>query len=205
MRTAQERDRGPPRAGLRGYLAGLEPHIDRHPPIATYVMVAEPLGARLRDCVNTDAAVVRRASPSTTTAAAGHSPAVGRAYFRCAIARRRRCAICCRDLLRVYPQLDGVRIDYAWSGLMSYARHQMPQIGRRAGTVVRAGLRRPRRRSDDGSGRTAGRNHRQRRQRPQRFAPFGLASAHRPIGFAAAQASYWWYQLKDAWKGWREG
>ena len=34
-----------------------------------------------------------------------------------------------RDLLKVYPQLEEVGIDYAWSGLMSYARHQMPQIG----------------------------------------------------------------------------
>ncbi|MFM7610905.1 MAG: FAD-dependent oxidoreductase [Alphaproteobacteria bacterium] len=34
------------------------------------------------------------------------------------------------DLRKVYPQLTDVRIEFAWSGLMSYARHEMPQIGR---------------------------------------------------------------------------
>src|SRR3990167_6187706 len=34
------------------------------------------------------------------------------------------------DLVRVYPQLADVKISHAWSGLMSYARHKMPQIGR---------------------------------------------------------------------------
>ena len=43
-----------------------------------------------------------------------------------------------RDLLRVYPQLEGVKVDYAWGGLMSYARHKMPQIGRDADGVWHA-------------------------------------------------------------------
>ena len=33
-------------------------------------------------------------------------------------------------LLTTFPQLEGVRVEVAWSGLMSYARHLMPQIGR---------------------------------------------------------------------------
>jgi len=33
------------------------------------------------------------------------------------------------DMATVYPQLKGVKVDYAWSGLMSYAMHFMPQIG----------------------------------------------------------------------------
>ncbi|MFN7175057.1 MAG: NAD(P)/FAD-dependent oxidoreductase, partial [Thermaurantiacus tibetensis] len=37
-----------------------------------------------------------------------------------------------RDLARVFPGLAGVRLDYAWSGLMSYARHEMPQLGQLA-------------------------------------------------------------------------
>src|SRR5690606_30502485 len=39
-------------------------------------------------------------------------------------------ALLYRDLLRVFPQLEGVRIDHAWSGLMSYARHEMPQVAK---------------------------------------------------------------------------
>ena len=35
-----------------------------------------------------------------------------------------------RDMLKVYPELGDAKVDYAWGGLMSYARHQMPQVGR---------------------------------------------------------------------------
>ena len=34
------------------------------------------------------------------------------------------------DLLSVYPQLEGIKGDMAWSGTMGYGRHRMPQIGR---------------------------------------------------------------------------
>ncbi len=35
-----------------------------------------------------------------------------------------------RDLLKVYPQLEGhVQADYAWGGALCYAPHKMPQIG----------------------------------------------------------------------------
>ncbi|MET5020290.1 FAD-dependent oxidoreductase, partial [Burkholderia pseudomallei] len=37
-----------------------------------------------------------------------------------------------RDLLRGYPQLRDVAVQFAWGGLLSYARHKMPQIGRDA-------------------------------------------------------------------------
>jgi gamma-glutamylputrescine oxidase len=191
-----------------GYLAGLEPHIDRAIlPIATYVMVTEPLGARLRECVNTHAAVYDtrfafdyyRPLPDTRLLWGGRISVRDRAPAQVR-------ELLYRDLLKVYPQLEGVRIDYAWSGLMSYARHQMPQIGRRdaglwyaqafgghgvgpttvAGELLAAAIA-----QDD----TAW----------ERFAAFGLVSAHRPLGFAAAQASYGWYQFLDAWKEWREG
>jgi glycine/D-amino acid oxidase-like deaminating enzyme len=34
------------------------------------------------------------------------------------------------DMLKVYPQLEGALVEYAWSGLMSYGRHKMPQMGK---------------------------------------------------------------------------
>jgi gamma-glutamylputrescine oxidase len=110
------------------------------------------------------------------------------------------------DLLRVYPQLRGLRIDYAWSGLMSYARHQMPQIAQpepglwlaqafgghgvapttHAGEVLASAIA-------------------ERDTRWREFAHYGLVSAFKPAGFLAAQLSYWWAEARDAWKDWREG
>ena len=110
-----------------------------------------------------------------------------------------------RDLLKVFPQLDGIGIDYAWSGLMSYARHQMPQIGQLedglwlaqafgghgvapttlAGEVLAAAI-------AEGD------------PRWRQFAEYGVVSAFKPAGFVGAQLSYSWQQLKDACKDWRE-
>ncbi len=183
-----------------GYLAGLDTQVDRGIlPIATYVMVTEPLGPRLRDCINTRAAVY-----DTRFAFDYYRPLPdsrllwgGRISVRDRSPERVR-DLLYRDLLKVYPQLGGIHVDFAWSGLMSYARHQMPQIGRKpnglwyaqafgghgvAPTTVAGELLAAAIAQDD----TAW----------QRFAPFGLTSAMRPFGFMGAQASYWWYQARD--------
>jgi len=106
-----------------------------------------------------------------------------------------------RDLMKVFPQLEGTAIDYAWSGLMSYARHQMPQIGRIddglwlaqafgghgvapttfAGEVLAAAIA-----EDD--------------ERWRDFSNYGLVSALKPAGFVGAQLEYCWAEFKDAWK-----
>lgn len=190
-----------------GYLAGLDGAIDRAIlPIATYVMVTEPLGARLRECINTRAAVY-----DTRFAFDYYRPLPdSRLLWGGRISVRERSVrdvreLLYRDLMKVYPQLDGIHVDFAWSGLMSYARHQMPQIGRReqglwyaqafgghgvapttvAGELIAAAIA-----QDDEAWRS--------------FGDFGLVSGLRPFGFLGAQANYWWYQSKDAWKAWKE-
>ncbi|MEI8299234.1 MAG: FAD-dependent oxidoreductase, partial [Pseudomonadota bacterium] len=105
------------------------------------------------------------------------------------------------DIARVYPQLAGVGISHAWSGLMSYARHKMPQIGRLpnglwyamgfgghgvapttlAGEVLAAALR-------------------GESPIPSGFSHYGLARTFGPLGRLAAQATYSWMQLRDAWR-----
>lgn len=191
-----------------GYLAGLQKPIDRAVlPIATYVMVTEPLGNRLDECLQTRAAVYDsrfafdyyRALPDTRLLWGG----------RISIRNRSPQAVqrlLTKDLLRVFPQLQGVQIDYAWSGLMSYARHQMPQISGdgnglwwaqafgghglaptcAAGELLAAAIAE----GDDGW---------------KQFAGYGLANTHRPLGYLAAQASYWWQQGRDCLKTRMEG
>jgi gamma-glutamylputrescine oxidase len=191
-----------------GYLAGLQRRVDRAVlPIATYVMATEPLGARLAQAIATPAAVYDtrfafdyyRALPDTRLLWGGRISVHDRSPR--AVGRLLR-----RDLARVYPQLADARIDYAWSGLMSYARHQMPQIGSdgdglwwaqafgghglapttAAGELLAAALAE----NDPGW---------------REFAEFGLVESWRPLGYAGAQASYWWSQLKDRLKETVEG
>ena len=186
-----------------GYLSGLHRRVDAGVlPIATYVMVTEPLHARMQDALTTQAAVYDtrfafdyyRPLPDTRLLWGGRISVLDRS----AGAVRR---LLYRDMVKVFPQLDGVRIDYAWSGLMSYARHQMPQVGRVedglwlaqafgghgvapttfAGEILASAIA-----HDD--------------PRWREFSDYGLVSALKPAGFLGAQIGYWWAEFKDAWK-----
>lgn len=190
-----------------GYLAGLQARVDRAVlPIATYVMVTEPLGARLHEAIDTASAIYDtrfafdyyRKLPDDRLLWGGRISVRNRSPE--AVQKLLR-----RDLGRVYPQLADARVDYAWSGLMSYARHEMPQIGGDghglwwaqafgghglaptavAGELLAEAI------AEDGQGWRA-------------FDRYGLVSAWRPLGYLAAQGSYWWLQARDAWKDWRE-
>jgi len=187
-----------------GYLAGLDRRVDRAVlPIATYVMATEPLGAeRFAACFGTRAAIY-----DTRFAFDYYRPLNDtRVLWGGRISIRDRepmdvARILKRDLLEVFPQLHDVRIDYAWSGLMSYARHQMPQLGTRGdglwwiqafgghgvsstaalGEVLAAAI---------------------AEQDPcwRELAGFGLVESFRPLGFLGAEASYLWYRFKDWYK-----
>lgn len=191
-----------------GYLAGLRPEVDRAIlPIATYVMVTEPLGDRMAEILHTRSAIYdsRFAFDYYRPLPDGRLLWGGRISVRDRSPRAVQ-RVLLRDLLRVFPQLQGVRVDYAWSGLMSYARHQMPQIGSNgdglwwaqafgghglaptcaAGSLLASALAE----GDDGW---------------KQFAHYGLTRTHRPFGYLGAQASYWWQQGKDWFKTRLEG
>lgn len=191
-----------------GYLAGLKRQVDRAIlPIATYVMVTEPLGERIKDILETRSAVYDSRfafdyyRPLTDTRLLWGGRISVRDRSPRAVQR-----LLMNDLLRVFPQLKGVSVEYAWSGLMSYARHQMPQIGSSgdglwwaqafgghglaptcaAGELLASALAE----GDD---------------RWKQFAPYGLVPTYRPFGYMGAQASYWWQQSKDWFKTRLEG
>ena len=123
-----------------GYARGVAPRIERAIlPIATYVIATEPLGARLADAIDAPYAVYDtrfafdyyRPLQDTRILWGGRISVLDRGPE--AIVRLLK-----RDLARVYPQLADVKIEHAWGGLMSYARHKMPQIGRDAEGVWHA-------------------------------------------------------------------
>ena len=184
-----------------GYLDRLVAPLSRATmPIATYVMATEPLEERLRSSMRTDAVVY-----DTRFAFDYYRPLPDtRLLWGSRISIRERTPadvsrLLLRDMLRVYPQLQGVRITHAWSGLMSYARHKMPQIGRLpnglwyamgfgghgvapttlAGVVLAQAL----------TGEA---------EIPRGLAAYGLAPTFGPLGKLAAQATYWWMQGRDA-------
>ena len=94
-----------------------------------------------------------------------------------------------------------MKIESAWSGLMAYARHYMPQIGRTGRrAVVLHRLRRPW--AQHHGGRPAGliaAAIAEGDDRYRLFAPFGLAWNGGPLGPVAAQLTYWKLQPQDWW------
>ncbi len=186
-----------------GYLANLYPKIDASVlPIATYVMVTEPLGDKMQNILETNAAIYDtrfafdyyRPLPDSRLLWGGRISVLDRSPQ--AVKK-----LLHRDLMKVFPQLNDVKIDYAWSGLMSYARHEMPQIAEIekglwcaqafgghgvapttfAGEILAAAI-------------TEGDTQ------WQSLSSYGLVSALKPAGFLGAQLSYWWLQSKDHWK-----
>ena len=190
-----------------GYLAGLRRDVDAGVlPIATYAMATEPLGDRLGEAMSTAAAVY-----DTRFAFDYYRPMAdtrllwgGRISIRdrdpASVARLLR-----GDLLKVFPQLEGVRIDHAWSGLMSYARHEMPQVGR-----IDDGLWLAQAFGGHGVAPTAFAGEllasaiAEGDERWRELCDYGLVSALKPAGFVAAQLRYWWLQAMDAWRAARE-
>ena len=190
-----------------GYLAGLVRRVDAGVlPIATYVMVTEPLGGRMQDILQTNAAVYDtrfafdyyRPLPDTRLLWGGRISVLDRSAG--SVERLLR-----RDLQKVFPQLEGVRVDYAWSGLMSYARHQMPQIGE-----IAPGLWLSQAFGGHGvapttfAGEVVASAIAEGDPRWREFSDYGLVSALKPAGFLGAQLSYWWAESRDVWKDWSE-
>lgn len=183
-----------------GYIERLYPRLaGAILPIATYVMATEPLGSRLPTALATEAAIY-----DTRFAFDYYRPLPdSRLLWGGRIAVRERSAadvarLLRGDMLKVYPQLAGARIDYAWSGMMSYGRHKMPQLGRLpegiwygmgfgghgvapttlSGEVLAAAL------TGDACDLS-------------RFQQWGLPTTGGPAGLLAAQLAYWYYELRD--------
>ncbi|RKF46859.1 FAD-binding oxidoreductase [Paraburkholderia fungorum] len=184
-----------------GYARNVYARVERAVlPIATYVIATEPLGARLKDAIDTRAAVYDtrfafdyyRPLPDTRILWGGRISVRERDPE--SIARLLR-----HDLLKVYPQLHDVRIEYAWGGLMSYARHKMPQIGRSAdGVWYAVGFGGHGMAPTTVSGELLAAAISGERPVPDAFAAFGLTHAYGALGLAAAQLTYTAMQARDA-------
>lgn len=176
-------------------------------PVATYVMATEPLGARLRDAMRTDAAVFDtrfafdyyRPLPDTRLLWGGRMSVRQRSSAEVA-------KLLYGDLLRVYPQLRGVRVTHAWSGLMGYARHSMPQIGRLPnGPWYAIGFGGHGVAPTTLGGEVLAQAITGEAPIPAGLAAHGLDHTFGRLGLAAAQFVYWGLQARDAVRDWRLG
>lgn len=123
--------------GCNGYLDALEPRIaDRIMPINNFLLATAPLGplaTRLiadPACVHDTLFVVNyfRLSPDGRLIFGGGEnytrrfPADLKGFVR-------------RQMLRIFPQLSAVPIDYAWGGTLAITMNRLPHLGRLAPNV----------------------------------------------------------------------
>jgi gamma-glutamylputrescine oxidase len=191
-----------------GYVDGLCSALSRSTlPIATYVMATEPLGEHLRDAIRTDAAVFDtrfafdyyRALPDTRLLWGGRMSIRERSGAELS-------ALLHADLVRVYPQLRDARVTHAWSGLMSYTRHQMPHVGQMPdGLWTAIGFGGHGVAPTTLGGEVLARAMLGIEPVPAELAAYGLERTFGKLGLAAAQCTYWALQARDALMGWRHG
>jgi gamma-glutamylputrescine oxidase len=169
-------------------------------PVASYVATTAPLGERLAEAITYPGVITdtRRAGDYYRVIGGDRLMWGGRITTRVSPPRRLP-KLLRRDIVRVYPQLADVEIEYAWSGTMSYAVHKMPQIGELSPGVWLAGAF-----GGHGLNTTAmagdliARAIIERDDRWRLFSAYELVWAGGKIGPPSAQLLYWSMQLRDA-------
>jgi len=172
-------------------------------PIATYVMISDEAPDLIATAIATTDAIGdnRRAGDYYRLVDGGRRLLWGgrittRAASPEGLARELR-----REMVGTYPQLADLKTELAWSGLMSYARHLMPQIGRMAPGVWYAtafgghGLN-----TTAIAGKVVAEGILRASDRYRLYEPFGLDWAGGPVGLLAAQLTYWKLQALDWWR-----
>lgn len=109
----------------------LYPRVSRAmQPVATYVMVTDPMQDLLDQVITTHACIAdtRRAGNYYRRLPDGRLLWGGRITTRQSEPFQ-LAAIMHRDMLSAYPQLSAAETNHAWAGLMGYALHSMPLIG----------------------------------------------------------------------------
>ncbi|MFT6433082.1 MAG: gamma-glutamylputrescine oxidase [Candidatus Azotimanducaceae bacterium] len=184
-----------------GYIDSLHPKLSRATlPVATYVLLTEPLGDRLSSAIQAPYAVSdNRFSSNYYRVVQKDRLLWGGRVSMFHPSQEALKHIMLNDLLSVYPQLKGVKGEVAWGGYMGYARHKMPQLGQlkpgewycqgfgghgMATTTMGGELIASAIANDDKTWLD--------------FKTYGLEYVGKPFGPAIAQLAYWSYQIQDA-------
>jgi glycine/D-amino acid oxidase-like deaminating enzyme len=184
-----------------GYTDNLVPRLRRSIlPIATYVLLTEPAPEQIAQAVQTPKAISdnRRAGDYYRLVDGGKRLLWGGRITTRTSEPRRLAEMMRRTMVSTYPQLQGVRVETAWSGLMAYARHLMPLIGRmQPGVWYAYGFGGHGMNTTAIGGQVIAEAILGRSDRYRLFEPFGLAWNGGPFGTAAVQLTYWTYQAMD--------
>jgi gamma-glutamylputrescine oxidase len=183
-----------------GYIDGLHRKLSGAlQAVATYVMVTEPLGDRLRTAMRGNQSVIDSRFDFDY-----YRPLLDtRILWGGGITIRRSDPpdlrqIMLKKLLTVYPQLEGVRVESAWSGLMGYPKHSMPQLGEVSpGVWYAMGFGGHGMGTTTMSGELIAAAIAEGDDRYKMFAPFGLDWTGGLLGLGLVELIYRYYRFRD--------
>jgi gamma-glutamylputrescine oxidase len=184
-----------------GYTGALLPELQRsYLPIATYVMLTAANESLIASAIRTRAAIAdqRRAGDYYRLVDGGARILWGGKITTRTSEPRRLAGLLHETMVDTYPALKALPVDMAWSGLMAYARHLMPQIGR-----LREGLWYCTAFGGHGlnttaiGGRVIAEAVTGESDRYRLFEAFDLAWNGSFMGRAAVQVTYWSMQARD--------
>jgi gamma-glutamylputrescine oxidase len=181
-----------------GYVEGLHKTISHATvPIATFVMVTEPLGEQLKKAIRVPYAIsdikiatnYYRPLADTRLLWGGRVLAWERPPAELARALK-------RDMVSFYPDLAEARIEVAWGGMMPFTRHKLPVIGEiEPGVWYATGFGGLGLALTTTAGRLISGAIREGDSAWRLFAQFGLPYAGGKLGKIPAQLVYWKHQL----------
>jgi gamma-glutamylputrescine oxidase len=184
-----------------GYTDNLVPRLRSSIlPIATYVLLTEAAPERIAEAVRTPMAISdnRRAGDYYRLVDEGRRLLWGGRITTRKTEPRRLAEMMRQTMVSTYPQLEGVRVETAWTGLMGYARHLMPLIGQlQPGIWYVFGFGGRGLNTTAIGGRVIAEGILGTSDRYRLYEPFGLVWNGGPFGVAAAQLTYWTYQAMD--------
>ena len=181
-----------------GYVEGLHKTLsDATVPIATFVMVTDPLGEGLKKAIRVPYAIsdIKVATnyyrPLADTRLLWGGRVLAWEPPPAELARWLK-----RDMVSFYPDLADARVEVAWGGMMPFTRHKLPVIGEIEPNVWYAtgfgglGLA-----LTTTAGRLISKAIRENDSEWRLFAQFGLPYAGGKLGKIPAQLVYWRHQL----------
>lgn len=170
-------------------------------PIGTYVMLTEPLGDRLKTAIRANHAVSDNRFAPDYYRALPDSRILWGGRISMATNPADLDRLMLGDMLKVYPQLAGTKVDVAWPGTMGYTTHKMPLIGElKPGVWVNTCFGGHGMCATTAGGETVAKAIALGDESWKLFRPFGLSFAGGPAGPLAAQTVYWYWQLRDVMK-----
>jgi glycine/D-amino acid oxidase-like deaminating enzyme len=188
-----------------GYTGSVLPALRRsYIPIATYVLLTEAAPGLIGTAIRTGAGVGddRRAGDYYRLVEGGSRILWGGRITTRTTEPRDVAALLRHEMVTTYPQLAELKVELAWSGLMSYARHLMPQIGQyRPGVWYCTAFGGHGMNTTAIGGTVIAEAIRGESDRYRLFSPFGLVWNGGPFGTAAVQLTYWSYQAADILRG----